>query len=143
MPRHLTRIHYKILRTAIVLLYDLACLTLALLCASLLHAPQGLSFFAELFTSSDVWFLAMNAALVVLLGVLFRLFGISLSSFGFSDVLRLVAGASAILRERHACRLALHHTVYRPFLAPCKRWACLPPPSAQPAPHGHGSHCPR
>lgn len=97
MPRHLTRLHYKILRTAIVLLYDLACLTLALLCASLLHAPQGLSFFAELFISSDVWFLAMNAVLVVLLGVLFRLFGISLSSFGFSDVLRLVAGASAIL----------------------------------------------
>ena len=97
MPRHSKHIRYKLFRTAVVFAYDLACLALALLCASLLHAPQGFAFFADLFSGKDVWFLLLNVAAVLLLGTLLRLVGISLSSFGFSDILRLVAGAAGLL----------------------------------------------
>ena len=86
----------KLLRYTVIASHDIVAILLALFCASLLHTPKGVTFFASLF-SGDAWFFAF--AVLLWLGIAFalRLFAISLSTFGMLDLLRLGAGALLLL----------------------------------------------
>ena len=89
-------LHPKLLRYAVIAAYDLLALVAALFFASLLHYPDGPSFFALIFRE-DLRFLAYIAVLWLGIAFLLRLFAISLSSFGILDLLRLGAAGTLLL----------------------------------------------
>ena len=86
----------KLRRAAVIAGYDLLCLVLSLFFASILHTPNGPTFFGQLFTD-EPWFLVYN--LVLLLGIYaaLRLYSVSLSSFGILEAIRVGIGASCLL----------------------------------------------
>lgn len=86
----------KRLRFSLIVLYDVLCLTLAFFLASVLHYPNGPSYFVGFFTA-DPWFLAYNLALQFVIFFALRQQTVSLSAFGILESLRLAAGVFALL----------------------------------------------
>ncbi len=108
----------KLRRAAIVAAYDIVCLVLAFFLASVLHTPEGATFFGRLFTE-EPWFLVYN--LVLLLGIYFalRLYSIPLSAFGILEAMRVGAGVALLLL------LDVAYTLLVPSSLPDWRFAIL------------------
>ncbi len=118
MGRLVPHLRNNLLRHLCIIFYDIACLFASLFFASLLHAPTGVRFFAELLKLDPAFLLCVLLVWLMILTAL-RLSAIHLSSFGILDAMRLVLGVAVLLL------LTLLYTLLSPAALADWRFAVL------------------